>query len=117
MCREQNSRARVKEAEQRRALVARLALFLLIGLLLAATGQGKKRPPAQPLDLNTATAAQLAQVPGIGPTTAQAIVRFRQKSGPFRRVEDLLAIRGISQQKLERLKPYFFVISSRPTTR
>jgi competence ComEA-like helix-hairpin-helix protein len=114
MCREQNSR--VREAGQRRVLVARLALFLLIGLLLAATTQGRKRPPAQPLDLNIATAAQLAQVPGIGPTTAQAIVRFRQKSGPFRRVEDLLAIRGISQQKLERLKPYFFVIPSRPAT-
>ena len=60
----------------------------------------KKMPPAHPLRLNVANVKKLQQVPGIGSKTAQAIVDFRYKSGPFRRVEDLLAIKGIGQRKL-----------------
>jgi competence ComEA-like helix-hairpin-helix protein len=79
-------------------------------LLLACTLVfAQKKPPATPLDLNTATVEQLQQLPGIGPSTAQAIVRFRTKSGPFRRVEDLRAIHGISKKRLEALRPYITV--------
>jgi competence ComEA-like helix-hairpin-helix protein len=86
------------------------SLLLLCWTLLAAHAAiGKKIPPGAPLDLNTATAAQLAQVPGIGASSAKAIVRFREKSGPFERVEDLLAIRGISARKLEQIRPYVTV--------
>ena len=73
-----------------------------------------KRPPAKPLDINAATAAQLQQLPGVGPGTAQEIISFREKSGPFQRVEDLLAIHGISKVKLEKLRPYVFV-KGKPT--
>jgi len=92
------------------ALAARMLLLLfLVGLLLAAGAQAKKKPPSTPLDLNSATPEQLEQLPGIGPSAAQAIVNFRTKSGPFRRVEDLLSIRGISQRKLDELRPYVTV--------
>jgi competence ComEA-like helix-hairpin-helix protein len=82
-------------------------------VLVASTSclAAPKRPPAKPLDLNAATVAQLQQLPGVGPGTAQKIVRFREKSGPFQRVEDLLAIHGISKAKLEKLRPYVFVKS------
>lgn len=83
---------------------------MFAGLLLAVTVvAAQKKPPSKPLDLNAATLEQLEQLPGIGPTTAKAIVRFREKSGPFRRVEDLLAIRGVSRKKLEALRPYVTV--------
>ena len=71
---------------------ARPALILAAALLFfsfAALAQ-KKQPPAHPVDLNSASAAELQQIPGIGPSTAKAIVNFREKSGPFERVEDLL---------------------------
>jgi competence protein ComEA len=84
-------------------------------LLFAHAAISKKIPPSAPLDLNTATAAQLAQVPGIGAATARAIMRFREKSGPFERVEDLLAIRGISARKLGQIRPY--VVVSKPAPR
>ncbi len=86
--------------------------FLLILLCSAALGlaaQPRKTPPAKSLDLNTATVEQLQQLPGIGPATAKAIVRFREKSGLFHRVEDLLAVRGITKRKLEKLRPYVTV--------
>ncbi|MGA9889281.1 MAG: helix-hairpin-helix domain-containing protein [Candidatus Acidiferrales bacterium] len=60
--------------------------------------------------MNSASVEQLQLVPGIGPKTAAAIADFRTKSGPFRRVEDLLAIKGISKRKLEELRPYVTVV-------
>jgi len=89
-------------------------LLLCCALLVARAAIGKKIPPSAPLDLNTATAAQLAQVPGIGAATARAIVQFREKSGPFERVEDLLAIRGVSARKLEQIRPYVSVSKPGP---
>lgn len=84
-------------------------LAAIIGALLPfcalAAGQ-KKKPPAKPLDLNTANAEQFEQLPGIGPATARAIVRFREKSGPFQRVDDLLAIHRISKSRLDKLRPF-----------
>jgi competence protein ComEA len=81
------------------------AILLVCVWAAAACAQEGTQPAQQPLDLNTATAEQLQKLPGIGPKTASAIVRFREKSGPFRRVEDLLAIRGITKKKLEKLRP------------
>ncbi len=92
------------------------SMLVLLGwaVLLAPAEQAKKKPPAKPLDLNTATFEELQQLPGIGPTTAKAILRFREKSGPFRRVEELLAIRGITKHKLEKLRPYVTVTPAVP---
>ena len=93
-----------------KAVLARSSLLLVFfGLLCVAGAEGKKKPPSTPLDLNSATPDQLERLPGIGPSAAQAIVNFRTKSGPFRRVEDLLAIRGISQRKLDQIRPYVMV--------
>lgn len=86
------------------AFVAAAASFCAI--LSVANALAEKKPPAKPLDLNTATIEQLQQMPGVGPATAKAIVQFREKSGPFRRIEDLLAIRGITKQRLEKIRPY-----------
>jgi competence protein ComEA len=80
-------------------------------LLTAAAGEAQKKPPQKPLDLNSATAGQLQQLPGIGPSTAKAIVQFREKSGPFQRVEDLLVIHGISKARLEKLRPYVTIVA------
>lgn len=88
--------------------VLSLSTALILATPLAAQPP-KKPPPAKPLDLNTATVEQLQQLPGIGPATAKAIVRFREKSGPFRRVEDLLAVRGITKARLEKLRPHLTV--------
>jgi competence protein ComEA len=60
--------------------------------------------PAGPLDLNTATADELDELPGVGPATAQAILDHRERNGPFRAVEELLEVRGIGEAKLEALR-------------
>lgn len=90
------------------------AVFLCCCIAISAAQRQKKQPPAKPLDLNTATIEQLQQLPGVGPTTAKAIVHFREKSGRFRRVQDLLAIRGITKHKLETLRPYVTIAPPSP---
>ena len=92
-----------------RRCAAVLGLILLCSVVALVAAPERKKPPAKPLNLNQATTEQLQQLPGIGPATAKAIVRFREKSGPFRRVEDLLAVRGITRRKLENLRPYVIV--------
>jgi competence ComEA-like helix-hairpin-helix protein len=88
---------------------------LCLSLFLAAFVFAQKQPPAKPIDLNAASVKELQQLPGVGPVTAKRIVEMREKSGRFRRVEDLLAVRGISQKKLEALKPYV-TVSPPPST-
>ena len=58
------------------------------------------------VDLNRATVAELDQLPGVGPSTARAIVDHRARNGPFASVDDLLAVRGIGPAKLAELKPF-----------
>ncbi len=81
----------------------------VVSLVLSHTAFAKKTPPAHPIDLNTATVKQLEQLPGVGPTTAKAIVEFRTKTGRFQRVTDLLVIRGVSESKLKKMRPYITI--------
>lgn len=81
---------------------------------MVVAAQGRKKPPAKPIDLNAATIKELEELPGVGPVTAERIVEMRQKSGRFRRVEDLLAIRGMSTKRLEALRPYVTVSAPPP---
>src|SRR5579864_1524538 len=86
------------------ALISVLAL-----LVLCAAAQAQKQPPTKPIDLNVANVKELQELPGVGPVTAQRIIDLREKSGRFHRVEDLLAVRGISQKKLDAMRPYVTV--------
>jgi competence protein ComEA len=56
------------------------------------------------VSLNAATAEELAQLPGIGPVRAEAIVADRRRHGPFRRIEDLERVPGIGSATVERLR-------------
>jgi competence protein ComEA len=70
----------------------------------AGASSGAAPSPTAPLDLNTATLEQLDALPGIGPTTAQKILDYRQAHGPFHSVADLDAVPGIGQGRIAQLK-------------
>ena len=72
---------------------------------VGAGGGAGPSTPKGPVDLNTATVEELDTLPGVGPTTAQAIIDHRTRNGPFRSVDDLAKVRGIGPAKLAELRP------------
>ena len=106
----------------RRRTLTLLALFsaLLTVCLVAPPGlhaqeskTSKSAAPAQPVDLNRAAAEQLTAVPGIGKALAQRIVDFREQHGPFKKVEDLMKVRGIGEKSFEKIRPHVTVSAKR----
>src|SRR5256886_3487522 len=90
-----------------------LCLWLIL-FLSAAASAGKKKPPVKPVNINTATSEELQQVPGIGPATAQKILQMRKSYGPFKSVDDLLAIRGLGEKRLDKMRKYLTVGKMNP---
>jgi competence protein ComEA len=94
--------------------------LLMIGLAAAAVAAQEPAPPsmaaapaAAPVNINTATIQQLETLPGIGPATAQRIIEYRQKSGGFKKIEELMNIRGVGEKSFLTLKPLITVTPSR----
>jgi competence protein ComEA len=88
-----------------------LGVLMVFALALPATQAQEKaekpKPAASastPINLNTATVAQLETLPGIGARTAQLIVEHRQKNGGFKKVEELMNIKGIGEKSFLKIK-------------
>jgi len=84
------------------ALPALVALFVLAAPAPALGAAGDEKAPR--VNLNTATIDDLTTLPGIGPSYAKRIVDYREKNGPFKRVEDLLNVQGIGEKTLEKIR-------------
>jgi competence protein ComEA len=93
------------------ALPALVALFVLAAPapVLGAAGDEK----VARVNLNTASVDDLTALPGIGPSYAKRIVEYREKNGPFKKVEDLLNVQGIGEKTLEKLKDRLTISSGK----
>ena len=90
------------------------ALVLVLGLVATAVSAQEAAHPAKasttsasagaPVNLNTATVAQLEALPGIGKSTAERILEYRQKNGSFKKIEDLMNVRGIGEKSFLKMK-------------
>jgi competence protein ComEA len=65
-----------------------------------------KLQPGQTLDVNTASAQELTELPGVGPSLAARIVEYRTENGPFQSVDDLQNVSGIGPSKFDKMLPY-----------
>lgn len=100
-------------------------LTFVIGILVAALAVAAASAHAQaqprkdstkatatasaPVNLNTATPAQLETLPGIGGAAAKRIVEYRQKNGAFKKIEELMNVKGIGEKSFLKLKPLITV--------
>ena len=98
------------EEESMRRIVTRSFTGLLVVLLLLAAQRAMAEDT--PININTASAAELATLKGIGPAKAQAIVDHREKNGQFKTVDDLKLVRGIGDKMLEQLRSHVTVDGS-----
>ena len=71
----------------------------------APSPPSKLDDPMAPLDVNRASALELARLPGVGPTLAARIVTVRERDGPFAAVDDLRRVRGLGRATLDRFRP------------
>ena len=88
----------------------RIVALIFVSLTLGACSHKLEYAPAPAqampgsVNINTATADELEGLPHIGRKTAESIVAFREQNGPFRRAEQLLLIRGMSESRFAELR-------------
>ena len=91
-----------------------LSFILVAAAALTITGSVEAAQPAGVVNVNTASAEQLQLLPRVGPALAGRIVDFREANGPFRTVDEIVAVKGIGETSLEKLEPY--IVTSGATT-
>lgn len=100
-------------------LMMALGVFVILGLAVStpvlAQDKAAAKPakaaaaPAGPVNLNTATQAQLETLPGVGAASAKRIIEYRDKNGKFKKIEELMNVKGIGEKSFLKLKPMITV--------
>jgi len=96
-----------------------IVALLVLGFSVAAEAaqgsaqQAKAATASALVNLNTASVAQLETLPGIGKSTAERILEYRAKNGNFKRIEDLMNVRGVGEKSFLKLKPLITVAASK----
>jgi comEA protein len=109
-----------KEFTFMRFLTFTLFTALVLAAPLTVLAQGKSAPAADKspalVNLNTATQAQLETLPGIGAKVAARIIEHRQKNGGFKKIEELMNVKGIGEKAFLKLKPQITVTAPKDTS-
>src|ERR1700752_1934541 len=79
-----------------------------------STSRSAKAALVANVNINTASAPELEALPGIGQKTAERIIEYRQKNGPFKKVEELMNVRGVGEKNFLKLKPQLSVGAPKP---
>lgn len=70
----------------------------------AKTGTADTADAEKPVNINTASKAELQTLPGIGEVTAGKIIEYRERNGKFQTIEEIMAVKGIGEKKFAKIK-------------
>ena len=88
----------------------KLIPIIVLALMAVAAGAGAADAGSSGVvNVNTASVDELQYLPRVGPALAGRILEFREANGPFKGVDELVAVRGIGETSLENLKPFVTV--------
>ena len=90
-------------------IVKRIFTSVIVILLAVALAQAVSAEEPAKIDLNKATVDELVKLKGIGQTYAERIVEYREANGVFKRVEDIMNVKGIGAKKFESIKDLVMV--------
>jgi competence protein ComEA len=79
---------------------------LALAVLLAGSSALAEEELSGVVNVNTASAAELEMLPGIGASRAKALIEAREAKGGFKSLDDLLAVKGIGEASLAKLRPH-----------
>ena len=83
-----------------------------------ASGQTSAKPAVTgTININTASATELQRLPGVGAKTAGRVIEYRQKNGPFKKVEELMNVQGIGEKSFLKLRTLVTVAPIKTTER
>jgi competence protein ComEA len=91
-----------------------LPLVLGAVVICVVTMAAEGSQPSGVVNINTASAEELQLLPRVGPALAGRIIEFREANGPFRKVDEILAVKGIGESSFQKLEPY--IVTSGATT-
>src|SRR5262249_4968036 len=110
-----------------RSLLSPMVLASLLAMVVAAPVAARQTKAAakpakaaassQIVNVNTASAAEFEALPGVGPKLAARIIEYRQKNGPFKKIEELMNVRGLGEKNFLKLKPQLTLGSTKTTDR
>ena len=90
------------------------ALLVIASLAAAPAHAGKASPATAPevsgvINVNSATAEQIAFLPRVGIKLAERVVEYRKTNGPFKKIEDLMEVKGVGERLFVALKPHLTI--------
>jgi competence protein ComEA len=82
-----------------------IAILIMLSVFLAPlAAQQTQTKSGEKININSAPADVLDKLPRIGPKVAQRIIDFRKQNGPFKKVEELMKVKGIGEKTFAKLK-------------
>ena len=93
----------MRHSSTKGACIGLLLLFVWAVLIPSQAAAGQNVPEKK-ININTASSAELQNLPRIGPKVAERIIDFRNKNGKFKKIEEIMKVRGIGEKTFQNLK-------------